>query len=164
MNIRRLGPDDAAIYRAIRREALETHPDTFAQSPDEFDALEDNVLATRLGEIPTVVAFDAGQPVGLMAYQRMTGAVFRHRAYLLNVFVSPRVRGRGIARAMLDNLIGAAKAEGIQQFELVLTVENTGALAFYERTGFRLAGTITNAFRHGNRLVGEHIMVLPLGA
>ena len=162
--IRRLDPGDAPLYRAIRREAIETHPDRFAQTVAELDVLPDAAIAARLQTVPTFVAFEDTSPVGLMAYKRLDGAVFRHRANLLNVFVSPRARGRGHARRLLDRCLAEARSEGVTQMELVVTVENTSAIGFYERAGFDTVGTVPDAFRVGERLVDEHIMVKPLTA
>lgn len=46
--IRRLqGPDDIPLFRQIRREALETHPDAFASTLQDLDAMTDAQVLAR---------------------------------------------------------------------------------------------------------------------
>lgn len=60
MTIRRLALDDTALCRKIRREALESHPNGFAQTPAELGALADAARDEELQSMPTVVAVSDG--------------------------------------------------------------------------------------------------------
>lgn len=59
--------------------------------------------------------------------------------HVMNVAVDPPLRRRGIASGLLETLIERAGAE--EPFTLEVRPSNTGAIALYERFGFRAAGT-----------------------
>ena len=162
MTVRQLGRGDAAIFRGLRREALLTNPEAFVSTVAYLDSQSDDDLADRLETLPTFVAFNGDTPCGLMAYMRETGPALDHRAVLINVFVTPDARGSGVADALLEALLKTARDEGILQVELGVTVENTRAIAFYQRSGFAIVGTIPRGFRHAQRFTDEHLMVVSL--
>lgn len=162
--IRKLGHGDAAIYRAIRREALLTDPEAFASNVAYLDSQSDDDLNARLEMTPTFVSFEGERPIGLMAYFRGNGAVERHRANLINVFVSPAQRGRGIAADLLSHIVEHAKDAGVIQIELMVAAGNASAISSYERSGFSIVGTIPNGMRHGDTFIDEHIMVKPIAS
>jgi ribosomal-protein-alanine N-acetyltransferase len=59
--------------------------------------------------------------------------------HVMNVAVDPPVRRRGVASALLESMIEHAGAE--DPFTLEVRPSNAGAIALYERFGFRAAGT-----------------------
>ncbi len=164
MTARRLLAGDAGIYRTIRREALLAHPEAFASTVAYIDGQDDAALAKRLEDLPTFAAFADGRPVALMGYVREPMEAMAHRAMLINVYVAEGFRGAGIGDALFDVLADTARSQGIRQIELGVTVENTRAIGFYKRLGFRRIGTIPRGFRHGDQFVDEDLMVLALDA
>ena len=54
------------------------------------------------------------------------------------VFVSPSFRGRGVAGALMNNLLAAASEDGATKVALQVDDENGAALALYQSMGFRL--------------------------
>ena len=59
--------------------------------------------------------------------------------HVMNVAVEPALRRRGIASALLAGLYARAGDDGAQ-FTLEVRRSNHGAIALYERDGFRIAG------------------------
>ncbi|MBD3679793.1 MAG: GNAT family N-acetyltransferase [Rhodobacteraceae bacterium] len=61
----------------------------------------------------------------------------------------PDARGQGIARAMLDHSLTAARAADFRamQYNFVVAT-NTRAVAIWERAGFETVGRLPGAFRH----------------
>jgi ribosomal-protein-alanine N-acetyltransferase len=59
--------------------------------------------------------------------------------HVMNVAVDPQLRRRGIASALLAELYHRAGDSGAQ-FTLEVRRSNDGAIALYERDGFRIAG------------------------
>lgn len=164
MTARRLLSEDAGIYRTVRRESLVAHPEAYASTVAYLDGQDDTSLAKRLEEIPTFAAFEGDRPVALMGYVREPMSAMAHRAMLINVYVAEGFRGSGIGESLFAVLSDAAREDGIRQIELAVTVENDRAFGFYKRLGFHLVGTIPRGFRHGDRFVDEHLMVLALDA
>ncbi|MGH2913916.1 MAG: ribosomal protein S18-alanine N-acetyltransferase [Solirubrobacteraceae bacterium] len=65
--------------------------------------------------------------------------------HLMNIAVEPRLRRRGIARALLSELIEWAGPES--EFTLEVRTSNAAAIMLYERYGFRSAGTRPRYYR-----------------
>jgi [ribosomal protein S18]-alanine N-acetyltransferase len=81
--------------------------------------------------------FDAAG--GLLAYEvSMAGVDERH---LLNLTVAPEFQGRGLARHLLDRLVGHAAATGAAGIWLEVRQSNQRARQLYERYGFATVGT-----------------------
>ena len=158
VTIRRLGREDAALFRAIRLEALATDPAAFASSLADW---RDRPLAdweNRMTAMPTFAALRDEDAVGTMGWMRERYARLAHRALLVGVYVTPAVRGTGLARRLLDRVLGAARAEGILQMELGVSTATPRAQAFYARAGFAQVGRIPGAYRDGDILTDEVLM------
>lgn len=78
--------------------------------------------------------------------------------------VDPTRGGRGVGRALGEHVIAWARAAGYRAIQFNAVVEtNTRAVALWTSLGFRLVGTVPEAFRHPVRgYVGLHVMILPL--
>ena len=78
--------------------------------------------------------------------------------------VSSASRGRGVGRRLAEHVVRWHRAEGYRSIQFNAVVEtNVGAVRLWESLGFRIVGTVPEAFRsraHG--LVGLHVMHLPL--
>jgi len=57
-----------------------------------------------------------------------------------NLAVRPEMRRRGVARALLDDLLEHARSLGVESLTLEVRVSNFAAQALYRAYGFRLAG------------------------
>ena len=77
--------------------------------------------------------------------------------HLMNVAVDPERRREGIAERLLDELLGDAGRD--DRYTLEVRVSNHGAIAMYERIGFRRAGR-RRRYYHDN---GEDAMIMWLG-
>jgi L-amino acid N-acyltransferase YncA len=74
--------------------------------------------------------------------------------------VDPAAGGRGVGRALAERVLADARAAGFaaMQFNAVVAT-NSAAIALWESLGFRILGTVPEAFdhpRHGR--VGLHVM------
>lgn len=73
--------------------------------------------------------------------------------HLLNITVAPSSQGRGLARAMLDELADAARARGDTDLWLEVRASNDRARTLYLRRGFREVGLRRGYYpaAHGQR-------------
>jgi [ribosomal protein S18]-alanine N-acetyltransferase len=76
-----------------------------------------------------------GQVAGYVGYWAILD-----EGHITNVAVHPMMRRRGIAKAMLHQLIQMAGAEGIHSLTLEVRKGNAAAIALYESFGFQTAG------------------------
>ncbi|MFF4394475.1 GNAT family N-acetyltransferase [Streptomyces sp. NPDC001480] len=73
--------------------------------------------------------------------------------------VDPDQGGRGIGRALAEHVLAAARAAGYRAMVFNAVVETNPAVKLWTSLGFRIIGTVPEAFehpRHGR--VGLHIM------
>lgn len=66
--------------------------------------------------------------------------VMGEEAEILTFGVAPAAQRRGIARALLADLFGRARARGARRVVLEVAADNSAALALYESEGFRTVG------------------------
>jgi GNAT superfamily N-acetyltransferase len=108
----------------------------------------------------TVVAVDPTDEVlGTANMHRNRGGPGAHIASA-TYLVAPEHQGRGVGRALVEDSLGWARAEGYRGMQFNAVVEtNAPAVRLYESLGFEVIGTVPEGFlhpRHG--YVGLHIM------
>lgn len=76
--------------------------------------------------------------------------------------VAKNWRGRGIGKKLLELLLAESKRQGFRLLTLDAFSENTTAIEFYQRLGFRVAGEIPGAVWYKDRYIGQVQMYLAL--
>ncbi|HKF73539.1 MAG TPA: GNAT family N-acetyltransferase [Stellaceae bacterium] len=66
---------------------------------------------------------------------------------IVTLGVAPQARRRGAARALLEDLLGRARALGIASLTLEVAEDNAAAFALYRALGFEAAGTRRGYYR-----------------
>jgi [ribosomal protein S18]-alanine N-acetyltransferase len=61
-------------------------------------------------------------------------------AQILDIVVAPHLRGRGIARALLERAVAVARENHAEIMTLEVRASNGAAIALYERFGFSRSG------------------------
>lgn len=140
MNIRKLRPEDATAFQALRLQALREDPVAFASSYEEERDTPLETVAERLTPTPDraiVGAFDGAQLVGLAAWHREEMKKLQHKGFVWGVYVKVSHRGRGLARQLLEAVICLARqSDGILLLNLTAYANNSAAIALYESLGF----------------------------
>ncbi|MCP8882905.1 GNAT family N-acetyltransferase [Devosia sp. XJ19-1] len=158
-SIRRLGPDDAAAYRAIRHEGLANHPEAFVSTAESFAQRTDAEIIQTLEALTVFGAFlPDGRLGGINAFLRNDGAKERHRGWMIQVYVRPEQRGTGMAAALVEHLIEHA-SHHVLQVHLGVWSENVPAIKLYQRLGFQTYGTEPRYLFVNGRYIDEHLMV-----
>jgi len=135
VSLRALTEDDwaavADIYWDGMRDGLATF-ETEVPSWQTWDATHltgHRLVAERLGE---VVGWAALAPAST---RRCYAGVVEN-----SIYVAREVRGRGVGRALLEQLIAGARLDGIWTIQPSIFPENRASLALHERCGFRVVG------------------------
>jgi ribosomal protein S18 acetylase RimI-like enzyme len=168
MEIRILTEEDAALYRALRLEALQTNPEAFGSSYEDEEARPLSATAERLRaqQTPgtfTLGALENGALIGTVTVVRDQGRKMRHRANVYAMYVTPAARGRGVGRALLAEAIRRARAvPGLEQLHLAVVSSNTTARALYDALGFVVYGRDPRTLKIGEQYFDEDMMVLRL--
>ena len=151
LSIRRLLPDDAETYRALRLRGLQEHPDAFTSSYAEDS--ETPLVTTQRRLAPESAdwvfgAFVANELAAVAGLSREPRAKNRHKAWVFGMYVAPEHGRRGIGRALLRRIVETARSlPGIEQLVLTVTDSNVAARALYEKVGFRSFGIEPRAIR-----------------
>jgi L-amino acid N-acyltransferase YncA len=107
----------------------------------------------------TYVAEREGQVAGtyiLKPNQPALGSHVANAAFM----VSPLARGSGVGRRMGEHCLAEARRLGFRamQFNLVVST-NEAAVRLWQQLGFRIIGTVPEAFRHSRHgFVDAHVM------
>ena len=79
------------------------------------------------------------------------------------MYVSPDVRGRGVAKALIDELLHRVRQiDDIEQVNLTVISNNRTAKALYEKYGFQTFGSEVNAVKWNEKYFTEDQMALSL--
>ena len=148
--VRRLGPADAAAYRAIRLHSLRVDPGSFGTLWQDERERPLEHFAETLGRADAVAAIAGDVMVGVARLHDGPGSTEQPGGTINGVFVVPEQRGRGIARAMLRALLARAD-ERLPQVTLSVTPTNHAAIALYESLGFRAYGCEPRARKAATR-------------
>lgn len=139
--------------------SIVTAGDTFAYSTD---LTEDQ--GRELWMVPppaqTLVAVDGSAALvgtaSVYANRPGNGSHVASASYM----VDPRRSGRGAGRALVEYSLEWARAAGFRAIQFNAVVEtNVYAVRLYESLGFKIVGTVPEAFHHPSKgYVGLHIM------
>ncbi len=143
---------DLTALADIYNEAVAHSVATFDVEPQPPELFADRVASTRPGD-HVLVAEEGGRVVG-MAY----AATYRPRpAYdgtrETSVYLAPDVRGRGLGRALYDELLARVDADGIHVCLAVIAQPNAASEALHEAVGFERVGTLREVGRKFDRWV-----------
>jgi ribosomal protein S18 acetylase RimI-like enzyme len=163
-DIRRLGPDDAPAYRALRLRALWEFPQAFTSSHEEDEKAPLEATVKRLASPHQKFwgAYEDGELCGIVGLDRETRAKNRHKATVVGMYVAHERMGHGIGRALLDALIEDAKASGLELLVLTVTHAEGSARRLYERAGFRSFGVEPRAIKVDGHHYAKNHMYLEL--
>jgi RimJ/RimL family protein N-acetyltransferase len=144
VTIRRIHLDEYERYKKIRIESLKEAP--YAFSTRYKDAIKrsdkewiEQANALALGsEKSAFFAFENRKAIGLCALYKNT--TDKDACEIVQVWINPSWRGKGIAKDLLDNALMWAKENGFARIAAEVHYYNERAIRFFEKCGFaRLA-------------------------
>jgi ribosomal-protein-alanine N-acetyltransferase len=138
IRLRRLAYSDLPAVLAIERRAFQT-PWSLAMFVLELSK-------------PSGICLAAARDGSLVGY--LVCSRYADVWHLMNIAVDPEARRQGIARTLLERLFGEAGDDA--RYTLEVRTSNHGAIAMYERFGFRRAGH-RRRYYHDN---GEDALIM----
>jgi ribosomal protein S18 acetylase RimI-like enzyme len=165
MDLRLLKSDDAEAFWHLRLEALRNDPASFADSAEEH--LETTVATTRerLSKNDArsnfvVGMFEDGKLTATAGFYRYTHNKERHKGHIWGVYVGPESRGKGVATALMKEIVCRARElNGLEQITLVASA-NLPAQRLYKALGFESYGIEPHSLKIGDDYVDDVLMVL----
>lgn len=163
MVIKRITPEDAFAFKDVRLRALQDMPTAFSSTYAKEAQIGDVEWKNRAARC------NGDDRIGFLAFDddRASGMIFcfqeeadESAGTILSMWVAPEFRRAGVGRLLMDSVVDWAKGRGMRELKLMVTSVNQGAMAFYERTGFRMSGK-TGPYPN-DPAITEYEMTLPM--
>lgn len=158
-SIKQLQEQDWALWKAIRLDALQLHPEAFGSSYEEESLWPSESFKEKLIKSDIFGVFIKDNLVGVAGFFIYDPQKLRHRGMLFTIYVKAEHRNQGIAGQLLATVIHHARSRVIQ----LLCSVNTGnekAIKLYQNHGFQIFGTEPRALKIGETFQDLHLMVL----
>jgi ribosomal protein S18 acetylase RimI-like enzyme len=160
--IERISPQTALVFKEVRLRALLDSPTAFSstyakesQFPDQ-EWMKRSVRWSSDGSA-IFLAFDGDVACGIIgAFEEEDP----RRAQIISMWVDPGFRHAGVGKKLIDAVAEWARSRSVQELKLMVTSVNHGAIAFYERIGFRMTGK--TAVYPNDAAITEYEMMLTL--
>ena len=133
--IEQMQPDDWPFVRSIYLEGIATGNATFeteAPSREEWNA--SHLVSVRL------VARDEDRLIGWAALSEISRRQVYSGVAEVSVYVAHDSRGKGVGRALLEQLIAESEQNGIWTLQASVFPENVATIALHRACGFREVG------------------------
>jgi ribosomal protein S18 acetylase RimI-like enzyme len=132
---------------------------TAQEASQWWEELQADVAAGRAG---VSAAYAGDELVGLGEWRRYTLAPQAQNADVEKIFVRPGQQGAGTGARLLQDLVGQARAAGVEVLTLQCRGNNHGAIRLYERAGFREYGRLRDFVGAGRERWDKVVMALDL--
>ena len=132
--VRDLGHEDWPRVAAIFEEGIRTGNATFETEAPSWEAWDATHAESRL------VAECDDELAGWAAVSPISDRRCYHGVAEVSVYVAESFRGRGVGRALLDELVVRSEAAGIWTLQAGIFPENKPSVRLHLGCGFRLVG------------------------
>jgi L-amino acid N-acyltransferase YncA len=143
VELRELRREDWPAVKAIFEQGIAGGDATFeteAPSWEEWDRA--HLKGHRL------VALQDGEVVGWAALAPFSGRCVYQGVTEDSVYVADAAQGRGVGRALLEELIAWAERDGIWTIQAGIFPENQASIELHRRCGFRVLGVHERLGKH----------------
>lgn len=159
--LRRLLPEDAALYREIRLEGLANSPDAFSSTIEIERDRPLDWFAARLSDALVLGAFSGAELVGVAGFYVQPGPKHAHKGMLWGMYVHPQYRAIGIGRKLVEAIIAHARRR-VELLQLFVVADNLPARRLYAGLGFVEYGVERHATKYRGQYHDDVLMALPL--
>ena len=147
ISIRRIQIGESELFKRMRLTSLQEAPYAFSstyesalrRSPESWSEQADSTA--QGSDRATFIAFSGNSQIGIAALYRDPEGT--DAGEVLQVWVAPEYRGKGVAFDLLDAVFQWAGENGFRIITAIVTKGNTRALKFYQKYGFDLADGVS---------------------
>ncbi len=140
LTIRRIRQGESELYKTLRLQSLQDSPAAFGstyesalkRSPESWIDQADG--SSQGSNRATFLAFQDGQAAGLAAVYRLASPA--NVGELIQVWIPPEFRRKGVAIALLDYAVDWASRNKFRAVTAGIMAGNAGAMSFYQKYGF----------------------------
>lgn len=165
MKLRLLTKEDAAIYLEIRLEGLKSNPEVFSTAMDDILDQEDPVkFKEEILDNDNDYTFGAfsekGKLIGVVTLKTSEKTKSEHKGIISGLYVSPKARGLGAGKKLIEEAIYLAKSLGLEQITLNVVEGNLPAKKLYEKFGFKTFAVTPKSLKFQDEYWSqEHLML-----
>lgn len=159
MKIKKLRQEDWKIWKQFRLEALKNSPESFGSSYEEELNWPDSDFQNSLIKNDIFGAFLDNSLASCAGFYSLNSDKTKHRGVMWGMYTRPEYRGKGLASALIKEIINHAKLR-VTQLHLTCVTSNLDAIALYQKQGFKIYGTEPRALKIGDAFYDEHLMIL----
>lgn len=138
-NIRPIEPEDEAAFHQFFLEIPEVERMFIKHRVTDRDVIQQWCENIDLGRNLPLLAFDSEQPQRILAaatlHQQLGG--WKRHIGRISVLVHPAFRSRGLARALVSELLEIARGTGLEKAEAEFLGEQQAAMKVFSLLGFR---------------------------
>ena len=135
MTIRSMKVADWEAVSRIYAEGIRTGFATFEQRVPTYESWDKaHVESCRL------VAEDEGQILGWAALSPVSSRCVYGGVAEVSVYIGENSRGKGVGKALLNQLVRASEEAGFWTIQSGIFPENEASIALHEKVGFRFIG------------------------
>jgi ribosomal protein S18 acetylase RimI-like enzyme len=150
--------------RELRLEALAAHPTFLAADPDYEASWPIERWRESIETHHWLLARIEGSVAGMCIFTYpVHNKKQKHTGHIGSMYVRDAFRGKGVADALLQALLDHA-VNCVDQVALTVMAENTRAIRFYRRFGFREYGRVPRAIFYDGRYYDDLEMMRSVSA
>lgn len=157
IELRRLSPAEAPLFREIRLEGLDQDPDAFSGTFESESTQPLSFFAQRLAGSAVFGAFRGPDLLGIAGFVVQQGPKHGHKGTLFGMYVRSAARGAGIGRRLVQAVIDYALTR-VELIELRVVSDNRAARRLYARLGFEEYGVEKRAAKYQGRYHDDVLM------
>jgi phosphinothricin acetyltransferase len=134
--ISHLIPSDYPAVRAIYLEGIATGLATFETDAPSWEKWD----ADHLKECRLAAKDENGEIVGWAALVPVSGRCVYAGVAEISIYVAEKARGKGVGKALLNELIRESEKAGLWTLQAGIFAENEASIRLHEKCGFRSVG------------------------
>ena len=153
--------NDWQLWKNFRLDALKNAPESFGSSYEEEINWSDLDFQTSLAKSDILGVFVDNSLISCAGFYSLKSAKTKHRGVIWGMYTRPEYRGQGIASALIKKVINHARSR-VTQLHLTCVTSNPGAIALYQKYGFKIYGEEPNSLKIDTQYFHEYMMILEL--
>jgi RimJ/RimL family protein N-acetyltransferase len=157
IELRRLSPDDAALFREMRLEGLQRDPDAFSSTFEIESEQPLAFFAERIGRSTVFGAFHGPELLGVAGFIVQPGPKHAHKGLLWGMYVRPHARQAGLGRRLIEAVVEHA-SQHVELIQLSVVSENQPARRLYASLGFEEYGIDRRGAKYRGRYHDDVLM------
>jgi phosphinothricin acetyltransferase len=162
MLLRPFRPEDLDAVFAIYDDEVLHGTATFDTEPSTNESRQRWCLHHQGPRHPVIVAEDGGVVVGWASLSPYSDRCAYARAAEVSVYVHRDHRGQGVGRALMTELIRAARSAGLGVALARITSESAASIALHRSLGFQRIGTMRRVGEKFGRILDVELLDLHL--